>query len=92
MTIKAAGHECLFLPKFHCELNPIGMVRLLILFSHLQKLKLYKVLGWCNYRYRESPKANFAAAKDKDFEVLDACPPEVIWRFINWSWRFIDTY
>ena len=35
---------------------------------------------------------NFAAAKEKAFEVLDACPPEVIWRFINWSWRFIDAY
>jgi hypothetical protein len=23
--IRGAGHECLFL-KFHCELNPIGMV------------------------------------------------------------------
>ena len=30
-TIEAAGHLCLFLPKFHCELNPIeyfwGMVK-----------------------------------------------------------------
>ena len=25
--IKEAGHECLFLPKFHCGLNPIEMVR-----------------------------------------------------------------
>jgi hypothetical protein len=24
--IKGAGHECIFLPKFHCKLNPIEMV------------------------------------------------------------------
>ena len=24
--IKEKGHLCLFLPKFHCELNPIEMV------------------------------------------------------------------
>ena len=25
-VIRAAGHEIVFLPKFHCELNPIEMV------------------------------------------------------------------
>jgi hypothetical protein len=24
--IKNSGHECIFLPKFYCELNPIEMV------------------------------------------------------------------
>lgn len=27
--ITKAGHLCLFLPKFHCDLNPIEMVRIL---------------------------------------------------------------
>ena len=29
--ITEAGHECLFLPKFYCELNPIEMVSQLLL-------------------------------------------------------------
>jgi len=32
--IKGAGHECIFLPKFHCELNPIEMVRNYLLIEY----------------------------------------------------------
>ena len=31
--ITKAGHHCIFLPKFHCELNPIEMVRASDIFS-----------------------------------------------------------
>jgi len=37
--IKDAGHECIFLPKFHCELNPIEMVRILLLLLSLLNSK-----------------------------------------------------
>lgn len=33
-TITDRGHLCMFLPKFHCELNPIEMVRAFV--SHMQ--------------------------------------------------------
>jgi hypothetical protein len=31
--IKETGHECIFLPKFHCELNPTGMVNPIVKIS-----------------------------------------------------------
>jgi hypothetical protein len=33
--IKARGHFCIFLPKFHCELNPIEMVGFLFYFHSI---------------------------------------------------------
>ena len=38
ILIQEAGHECIFLPKSHCELNPIEMVsqfNLLIIYFNL---------------------------------------------------------
>jgi hypothetical protein len=90
--IKGAGHECIFLLKFHCELNPIEMVsnRLLGLTNSADHCIQY--WGWCIYRYREHPKANFAAAKERALQVLDACPVEVIRWFINHSGWFVEAY
>lgn len=84
--ITEAGHYCIFLPKFHCELNPIEMV-----WSFIQSFKVHSMLtkyqywGWVKYRYREVPKKTFQEAKDTAFQYLDACPIEVIQRFINRS-------
>ena len=35
---------------------------------------------------------NFKAAKERAIQVLNACPTEVIQRFINHLWRFIAAY
>jgi len=32
---KARGHFCVFLPKFHCKLNPIEMVWFILFYSHI---------------------------------------------------------
>lgn len=73
--IETAGHECIFLPKFHCELNPIEMY-----------------WGWIKYRYRQVPKKSFEDAKKTAIAALDACPVDVIRRFINRAWRFMSAY
>ena len=48
--------------------------------------------GWCKDRYWEVAKSNFAQAKAVAIQYLDACPVEVIRRFINRSWRFMSAY
>ena len=77
--IKAAGHECIFLPKFHCKLNPIKMVGDLKskFLSNLTET-CFQYWGWCKYHYQELTKATFAQAKECVREVLNACLKEVI--------------
>lgn len=54
---------------------------------------ILKYWGWCKYRYREVDKsAGFKAAKEAAIQYLDACPTDVIRRFINRSWRFMSAY
>ena len=89
--ITERGHLCIFLPKFHCELNPIEMVRFyfILLLSASQSVQYW---GWCKHRYRQVYKETFGDAKRIARESLDACPVDVIRRFFNRSWRFMSAY
>ena len=49
----------------------------------------FQYWGWCKYRYREVDKKTFQDAKDAAKQYLEACPTEVIGRFINRWWRFM---
>ncbi|KIM29215.1 hypothetical protein M408DRAFT_35243, partial [Serendipita vermifera MAFF 305830] len=74
-VITNAGHQCIFLPKFHCELNPIEYY-----------------WGWVKRRFRERCNGQFDASKKLLTDSLDACPGEVIRRFIRRADRYASVY
>ena len=47
--------------------------------------------GWSKYRYRQVYKTRFEAKKCA-CKCVDVCPIDVICRFFNQSWRFMDAY
>jgi len=78
--ITQRGHLCIFLLKFHCELNPIEMVcfHSFLLLCDSQSVQYW---GWYKHQYREHYKDTFVDAKKIARECLDMCPVEVIRHF-----------
>ena len=74
------GHysECMFLPKFRCELNPIGIASGV---SFLIEKSNY--FSWCTYRYHEADNKTFQDLKNAALPslYLNAHPPEIIRSF-----------
>ena len=89
--ITQRGHFCIFLPKFHCELNPIKMVCLYFILL-LSGSEILQYWGWCKHRYRDVYKEMFGDAKRVMHKSLDACLVDIIRRFFNWLWRFMEAY
>ena len=75
--IKARKYYCMFLLKFHCELNPIEMVCSFI-YSHILANYWIQYWGWYKQQYRDVPKDWLDVAKWVTCECLDKCPVEVI--------------
>lgn len=74
--IEARGHVCLFLPKFHCELNFIEM------FWGAAKRD---TRANCNYKWNEGFRQTVIAA-------LNSVSTLTIRRFARRSWRYFDAY
>ena len=91
-VIEAAGHKCYFLPKFHCELNPIEM------YWGWVKIREYMVLStsFCVLisisGLRVLADGTFPTAKRLVPELLDSCPTNVIRAFYRKTWHYMDAY
>ena len=92
VIIEDAGHVCLFLPRFHCELNPIEM---------LWGYAKYRMCIYCFSRslsrlgypdYRNSADGKFVNVRDLVPQCLNSCSITTIRRFFQKSWRYMDAY
>jgi len=77
--LETKGHKCIFLPKFHCELNPIEMVYSFNLnHFHILANHCTQYWGWSKQCFRDVPKNWFDVAKRVARKSLDTCPVGVI--------------
>ena len=68
------------------------MVSLIITSIYFTLKSPLQYWGWVKYRYRQVQKKTFKDAKNAALAALDSCPVDVIRKFINCSWRFMDAY
>jgi hypothetical protein len=93
--IEDAGHICLFLPRFHCELNVIEMLWGYGKYrAHISLMCLACSVLILDLRagYRNMADGRFATAKTLVPQCLDSCNLTTIRRFFQKSWRFMDSY
>jgi hypothetical protein len=88
--IEGRGHICMFLPKFHCELNPIeilwGYAKYRESFDHY----IYYYSFFPGYSNISNGK--FATAKCIVPKCLDMCNTLTIQKFFWKAWRYMDAY
>jgi len=89
--IEEKEHICLFLPKFHCELDPIEMAG-----RKKQTKSVYKLLArtrsLLGAEYRLVSNSKLATAKVLIPEILDSVNTRLIRKFFRKTWRYMDVY
>jgi hypothetical protein len=91
--IEGRGHKCMFLPKFHCELNPIEM-----LWGYAKYRESLTVV--CCIAVEASLSTGFHNVSDGKFvtarqlvpRCLDMCETITIRCFFWKTWRYMDAY
>ena len=90
--IEGRGHVCLFLPKFHCELNPIEMVwgygKYCLSFSYIDFSFILNVSSG----FRNASDRKFMTAKTLVPQCLDLCDTTTIRQFFRKCWCYMDAY
>ena len=90
--IESQGHICIFLPKFHCELNQIemywGWAKHSVFFSFLFPAMFTRMSA----EYRAASDSKFSTTKRIVPEILDSVEVKLLQKFFRKAWRYMDAY
>jgi len=90
--IESCGHVCMFLPKFHCELNPIEMLWGFAKYCEPPIFFLIFIWFIAIKGYHNVSNGKFPITKTIVPQCLNMCDKLTIHHFFLKTWRYMDSY